>query len=71
MRTISSGSWGIVAQFATIESFVPIPLKPFHTFAGIVTNLKRCDNQEIYQQRIKLVEEGFQRILEGVQFDCE
>ena len=39
-------------------------------FAGIVTNLKRCDNQEIYQQRIKLVEEGFQRILEGVQVDC-
>ena len=37
---------------------------------GIVTNLKRCDNQEIYQQRIKLVEEGFQRILEGVQVDC-
>ena len=38
--------------------------------AGIVTSLKRCDNQEIYQQRIKLVEEGFQRILEGVQVDC-
>jgi hypothetical protein len=38
---------------------------------GIVTNLKRCDNQEIYRQRIKLVEEDFQRILEGVPFDCE
>ena len=38
---------------------------------GIVTNLKRCDNQEICRQRIKLVEEDFQRILEGVPFDCE
>ena len=38
---------------------------------GIVTNLKRCDHQEICRQRIKLVEEDFQRILEGVPFDCE
>tara|TARA_B110000438_G_C15600792_1_gene557884 strand:+ start:500 stop:649 length:150 start_codon:yes stop_codon:yes gene_type:complete len=38
--------------------------------AEIVTNLKRCDNQETYQQRIKVVEDGFPRILEGVDIDC-
>ena len=37
LRLISSGSWGNVAQLATIATVVPIPLKPFHTNGGIVT----------------------------------
>ena len=38
---------------------------------GMETNLKRCDNQEIYRKRIDLVEEGFKIILESIPFQCE
>ncbi len=38
---------------------------------GMATNLKRCDNQEIYQKRVELVEEGFKKILESIPFQCE
>ena len=38
---------------------------------GIAINLKRCDNQEIYQKRVGLVEEGFKIILENIPFQCE
>src|SRR5207247_4423989 len=37
-RSISPGSWGSVAQLATIAGTVPTPLKPFQMPGGIVTS---------------------------------
>src|SRR5262249_2399814 len=37
-RSISHGSWGSVAQLATMAGTVPTPLKPFQIPGGIVTS---------------------------------